>query len=288
MIFEFRHLWGQTSVSALRMGTQDCPYISFCRTLNPNLVQRTDLETIARPDDRRRSIFFDDRGTSGTEASRQRISVKNLRVDPAAGVADINSPRLRRRCFCRRTRQASNFRLLQARESAQMQGLKFSGCLGIRMTIASLVIAFEGDAYLLLVLQARDRNLDIVPLAAVAHFRVALEKNIAGGEFGSQRNRGFLFHRSEYFRHGRHRLVVEHPDESFRSIDPRVGQKHADRREIAGLGRNDDGGNRKLVRQGASMERSAAAIAEKDKVARIETMLDGNFSNRAGHDHRDD
>ena len=104
--------------------------------------------------------------------------MKNLRVYPAAGVADINSPGLRRRCFCRRTRQAGNFRLFQAREGAQMQCLKFSGRLGIGMTIAPLVIAFEGDADLLLVLQARDRNLDIVPLAAIAHFRVALEENV--------------------------------------------------------------------------------------------------------------
>src|SRR4029434_3480032 len=209
MISEFRHSSG-------RAITQDCPYISFCRTLNPNLPQRTNLESVARPNDRCRSIFFDDRRTCGAEASFQRISVKNLRVDPAAGVADINSPRLRRRCFCRHTRQAGNLRLLQARESAQMQGLKFSGCLGIRMTIASLVIAFESDADLLLDLQTRDRNLDIVPLAAIAHFRVALEKNIAGGEFGSERNDGFLFHPTKYFRHVRHRLLVEHPDESFR------------------------------------------------------------------------
>ncbi len=34
------------------------------------------------------------------------------------------------------------------------------------------------------------------------------------------------------------------------------------------------------------MQRSAAAIAEENKIARVEAMLDGDLPNRAGHDHR--
>jgi hypothetical protein len=44
------------------------------------------------------------------------------------------------------------------------------------MAVAPLVIALEGDADLLGVVQARDRYFNIVPLPSVAHFCVMLEK----------------------------------------------------------------------------------------------------------------
>lgn len=69
--------------------------ISTPRALNPNLVQRADLKAVARPDQRCGTIFFDYRRTRRVESRRQRISVEDLGVHPAAGGTDVNTARVR-------------------------------------------------------------------------------------------------------------------------------------------------------------------------------------------------
>jgi hypothetical protein len=74
-------------------------------------VQLADLEAIAGPYERRRTIFFDHRRTRSAETRYQRFAMKNLRVEPSAGVSNIHAPRMCRLWF-RRARQARDLRLL--------------------------------------------------------------------------------------------------------------------------------------------------------------------------------
>src|SRR5437899_9288012 len=79
------------------------PYLSM-PAVNVDLVQRADLEAIVRPDDRRRAVLFDHCRPGRAEARLQRVAVKNLRVNPSAGVTHINPACLSGLRFCRRAR----------------------------------------------------------------------------------------------------------------------------------------------------------------------------------------
>ena len=124
-----------------------------------------------------------------------------------------------------------------------------------------------------------------MPLAAVTHLSVALEKNVPDSEFGFESFERFFFHHAEDFTEGADGIVIKQTDEGLRRIDSGIGEQHADCREITRLRWNDHGWNRQLMRQRAGMERSAAAITEEHEFARIEAMLHGDAPDRSSHDH---
>ena len=183
--------------------------------MNPNFVQRADLKSIAGPDHRRRAVFLDDRRTQLVEAGFQCVAVKDLRIYPATSATEIDSPFMRglRPDSC--ARQAPYVRPLEAGESGKMKRLKFGRCLGIGMAVAPPVIVFECVADGHRVFQSRDRDFYVVSLAAVTHLSVALEKNVAGAEFGFEGCEQISFHRAEDFGEGADGIVIKQPDEGF-------------------------------------------------------------------------
>ena len=120
--------------------------------------------------------------------------MKNRRVEPAAGVADVNFSRLFSRRWRRGARQARDIGLLQAREGRKMQRLKLRWRLGVGVAVAPFVIALEGGADFLGVFQSRHRDFDVMTLAAVTHLGVALEEYLAGAKLDSKRRSRFGFH----------------------------------------------------------------------------------------------
>ena len=73
----------------------------------------------------------------------------NLRVEPAAGVADIDLSRLRGLRWRGGARQARDVGLFEPCEGGQVQRLKFRRRLGVGVAVAPLVVALEGGADLL-------------------------------------------------------------------------------------------------------------------------------------------
>ena len=96
-----------------------------------------------------------------------------------------------------------------------MERLKFGRCLGVGMAVAPPIIVFEGIADGRRVFQSGDRDFYIVPLTAVAHLGVALEKNVAGSEFGCESFERIFFHRAEDFAEGADGIVIEQTDEGL-------------------------------------------------------------------------
>src|SRR5262249_61468794 len=63
-------------------------------TMNPYLVQRADLESIAGPKHGRRAVFLDDCRTQPVESGLQCVAVKDLRVYPTTSATEIGLPRV--------------------------------------------------------------------------------------------------------------------------------------------------------------------------------------------------
>src|SRR2546428_2837614 len=116
------------------------PQFLTTRAMNPNLVQRAVLKTVARPDQSCGTVFLDDRWTNPVETGMQCVAVKDLRIYPAASAAKIDLPRVRRLCPDGSARQAPDVRPFEARESRKMERLKFGRRLGIGMAVAPTVI----------------------------------------------------------------------------------------------------------------------------------------------------
>lgn len=96
-----------------------------------------------------------------------------------------------------------------------MERLKFGRCLGIGMAVAPPVVVFEGVANGRRVFQSGDWDFYVVPLTAVAHLSVTLEKNVAGPEFGFEGFERFFFHRTEDFTEDTDGILIEQTDEGF-------------------------------------------------------------------------
>src|SRR5262249_48612514 len=64
---------------------------------DPNFAERADLEAVARPDQRGRSIFLDQGGAFARKPPRERGAVIDLRRDGAALLAEIDRARSRLR-----------------------------------------------------------------------------------------------------------------------------------------------------------------------------------------------
>ncbi len=96
-----------------------------------------------------------------------------------------------------------------------MERLKFGRCFGVGMAVAPPIVVFEGVADGWCFLQSEDRNFYVVPLAAVTHLSMALEKNVAGSEFGCESFERVFFHRAEDFAEGTDGIVIEQTDEGF-------------------------------------------------------------------------
>ena len=122
-----------------------------------------------------------------------------------------------------------------------------------------------------------------MPLPGIAHFPIALEQHLVGGEVAHQNGARFVFHVCKGFFQRSNGPLVERGGESHRHIKPRIRKQHTDGGEVAGLGRNHHGRDRQFTRQRAGMQRPAAAIAEQHEFARVETMLDGDLLDRARH-----
>src|SRR5215468_10841725 len=103
--------------------------------MNTDLVQRTDLESIAWPDYRCRAVFFYDSRTEPGETGFQCVAVKDLHIYPAAGAAKIDLPHARRLRSQGSARQTPYVRAFQARERRKMKRLKFRRRLGVGVAI---------------------------------------------------------------------------------------------------------------------------------------------------------
>ena len=169
-----------------------------------------------------------------------------------------------------------------------MEGLDLGRGASVGVAVAALVVAIENRAYLRRTLERGQRDLDVVALASVAHLGGALEPHLADADLLAEILRGLGLHGLEPLAHPRDGALIENAGEGLRRIEPCIGQQHAGGREIAGLGRDDDGRDRELVGEGDGVQRTAAAIAEQHKVARVAAVLDGLAADGAGHDHGGD
>jgi len=90
-----------------------------------------------------------------------------------------------------------------------MQRLELSRRFGIGVPVTPFIIALESGANLPCIFQSRDRNFDVVPLAAVAHLGVVLEENIAAGKLHRQRGGSVVLHRGKILCHRGDRVVIQ-------------------------------------------------------------------------------
>ena len=147
------------------------------------------------------------------------------------------------------------------------------------------------------VIGRRDRHLDVVALAAIAHFRKASKRCSLASNSAVSAVAISAFHRRERRFEAGQRLPRERPANVDRVVEPRVGQQHAGGGERAGFGRHDDGRNRQFVRQRANRAAVRRRRSKQHEVARIASVFDrdaaqcarhhdcGDRQNTVGHPH---
>src|SRR5690606_38521629 len=124
--------------------------------------------------------------------------------------------------------------------------------------VSTLVIAMEGFFDNGDIVQAGDRNFYIMTLPAIAHFDMPLIEYFLCAELLLKRAAGVFLHDCEGLVRRCDQVGSKQACEGGRPVEASVSEHHADCREVSRFGRNDDGWDRQLARQGGTVKRSAA------------------------------
>ena len=171
-------------------------------------------------------------------------------------------------------------------EGGQVQRLDLHRGLRIGMAVAAFVLPLEGVPDLRGIGAARHQHLDIVALPDIAHFNMALESCDRTVKVPFKCSGAICLHLAVDRVHRTDCSLTQTRRKRSHVIDSRLGQCHANGREITRLHRDDDHWNGELARQRTGVQRPTTTIGYERKVARVASVVDGNSAYDPGHDHR--
>ncbi len=122
---------------------------------------------------------------------------------------------------------------------------------------------------------------DRVLLAVIAHVGLVAERHAGDIEVTAHGKARFVFQVCEHRAHAGKRSVVDRADQRLRDIGARIGEQHAERGKIAGVGRDDHPRDVQHPRQFGRGQRAAATEGKQAILARVTAALDRNLLDRA-------